>query len=267
MSCHTVGGGGVKAFACKKGLGGIHGDDAAVKEQTAAIRILGTEFHIVTDHDDTYTPVGQFLQNFCKGDFEIIVHTFGRLVQQKNLRVLEQDLCQSGSLLFAAGQIVGMSVQESFQTAKRNHFSNPACHLMEFLSGEHRQEFLPHILFYQKHLGILGQCRDLFCIAGHLTPVGLPDTAEDGQCCTLTCTVAAENTQQFARIGLHGHAFQDVRGIFFIPEPDLIQRDHGVTHWLFGRPFLDLGQCMFFCPVGQLISSVADRHGTGRIPV
>ena len=49
-----------------------------------------------------------------------------------------------------------MPVEQAIQSAERRHLSNFIRHLMEFLSGEYRQKFLPHILLYQKHLGILG---------------------------------------------------------------------------------------------------------------
>ena len=62
----------------------------------------------MADHDDTHAFFSKLFQNPRKGDLEIIVHTLGRLVQQEHFGILQQNFCQSSSLLLAAGQVIGM---------------------------------------------------------------------------------------------------------------------------------------------------------------
>ena len=124
MPGHPVGGGGIEALSGKEGLGRIHGNDAAVKEQAAAVGIQGAEFHVMADHNDAYPLGSQFLQDLGKGDLEIIVYALGGLIQQENIRTLKQNLCQRSPLLLAAGEVIGMPVQQALQTAQSHHPSD-----------------------------------------------------------------------------------------------------------------------------------------------
>ena len=111
VPCHAVGGSRIKALTSKEGLGCILGHDTAVKEQSAAVGILGAEFHVVADHDDTDSLGSQFCHDLSESQLEIVVYALGGLVQQEYFRILQQHLSQSSSLLLAAGQIERMSVK------------------------------------------------------------------------------------------------------------------------------------------------------------
>ena len=103
MPGHPVGGGGIEAFSGKKGLGRIHGDDAAVKEQGAPVGVFRAELHVMADHDDAHAALCQLCQHLGKDRLEIIIQALGWLVQEQHLRILEQHLGQCHALLLAAG--------------------------------------------------------------------------------------------------------------------------------------------------------------------
>ena len=258
MPCHPVGRGGVKTLTGKERLGCVHGDDAAVEEQTATVCVLSAELHIMADHDDTHAFFSKLFQNPCKGDLEIIVHTLGRLVQQEHFGILQQHFCQSSSLLLAAGQVIGMAIQQTFQPAESHHFSDFIRNLMKFFTGEYRQQFLTDILLHQQHLRILRQSCDLLRLASEFTPVRLSHATEHIQGGTLACAVTAQDTQQLTGISFHGHTLQNIRGILLIPKPDLIQSNERFGFRQLYRPFRSLGQYIVLRPIGQLVSSVAD---------
>ena len=240
MPRHAVCRGGIKALAGKKRLRCIHRDDASVKEQPAAVCILGTEFHVVTDHDNAHAPIRQFFENLCKGDLKIIIHALGRLVQQQNLRVLQQNFRQSRPLLLSAGQIKGMPVEQALQSAEGNHFPDFVRHLMQLLTGEHGKQIFPHVLFHQQHLGILGKRGHPFCFAAKLAAIGLADAGKHGERCALARAVAAEDAQQFARVCLHGHTLQNVRRVLFIAEPHLVKGNERLILRYLCRPLRNL---------------------------
>ena len=64
-------------------------------------------------------------QNLPKDLFELRVQALCRLVEQKNIWIQKQNFCQRRALLFAAGKVVGMAVEQLRQFAKRNNLCKP----------------------------------------------------------------------------------------------------------------------------------------------
>ena len=126
----------------------------------------------MADHDDADPPVRQLSEDVGEQLLEIVVQALGGLVQQEDIRVLEQNLGQGGALLLTAGEVVRMPVQHPLQTAQGRHLPCP-------LLVCHGQQLLPDIFLQQEHLWILGQGREPVRPRKPLAPIGLPCTAQD----------------------------------------------------------------------------------------
>ena len=87
--------------------------------------ILRTEGHIMTDHQNRHTLRCQSFQYPGEGYLKLRIKALGGLVQQQNVGICQQNLCQGGALLFTAGNIVGMPVQKFPEMAELNS----PCHL------------------------------------------------------------------------------------------------------------------------------------------
>ncbi len=83
-----------------------------IKEYPDGIGIGGAELNIVADHQHRITPAQQIAQDRGKLRLERRVHPLSRLVQQQNIRLRQQDLCQRHPLHLAAGQVKGMALQQ-----------------------------------------------------------------------------------------------------------------------------------------------------------
>ena len=120
-----------------------------------------------------------------KTDNEEIINALGRLIQQEQFWLCEQHLCQSGTLLLATGQVIGVAVQQMFNFTDSRNFRN-----LLFVPGHLRQIF-PDSFLHKQALGVLGQhgkaAAEQFCCLiffdrltkhFHLAPVGLTDAAD-----------------------------------------------------------------------------------------
>ncbi len=77
---HAVCGGGVKAVAGEKCPGRGLRNDAAVKEQGAAVGVPGTELNVVAHHEDGHAPAEQRLEDLGEHLLELRVQALGGLV-------------------------------------------------------------------------------------------------------------------------------------------------------------------------------------------
>ena len=79
--------------------------------------VPGTELHIVAHHQQRHALPKQRAENFRELLLKFRVEALGRLVQQENFRLQKQHLGQRGPLLLAAGEIIGVAIQQCVQTA------------------------------------------------------------------------------------------------------------------------------------------------------
>lgn len=128
---HAVGRGGVEVIAGEERPGRVLCHAGAVEKQRAAVGVLGAELDVVAHHQHRHAPAQQLPEHLGQGLLEFRVQTLGRLVQQQNVRVLQQQLRQRRPLLLPAGEVIGVAVQQRPQPAE-------GCHIGHF--------FLPQVL-------------------------------------------------------------------------------------------------------------------------
>ena len=185
MAAHAVGCSGIEAVVAEEPAGMICCQHLSVKEHTDKIRITSAEFHIVRYHDNGDALCLQLLQDLRKGLLEETVDALGGFVQQQKFRLGQQYLGQSRSLLFAAGKVIGMAVQQLFNLAGGCNFLNQRFVLRHLL------QVFPDGFLHKEALGVLGQHGKgaaeqftgfvfLHRLAEHLhlTPVGTADAAD-----------------------------------------------------------------------------------------
>ena len=229
----------------------IGGEDLAVKEHTDQIGILCAELHIVGYHDNGDPVLFQSVQDRCKPDLEEAIQPLGRLVQQQKPRLCQQHLCQCSPLLFAAGQIVGMGLKKVF------HLTH-GCDGLDLISvGVHFQKLLQNRFLHKQTFGILREhcqavpeqvpCPILFHGLPenlHTAPVGPADAAECFQRGGFSGTVSSHNGQKLPFRHRKTDAPQDIRPLFFVPEPGFLDLQHRIFRFLHGwfKSGLDDGQ-------------------------
>ena len=107
--------------------------------------VPGAEFHVVAHHQQGDALCQQGAENFCEQLLELRVKALGRLIQQQNFRLQKQHLGQRGPLLLAAGEVVGMAIQQRVQTAQLHHPGHPLLLLpfRQLAAGENFKQVLP----------------------------------------------------------------------------------------------------------------------------
>ena len=155
--------------------------------------VSGAELYVVAHHQQGDALREQGTENFREQLLELRVKALGGLIQQQDLRLQKQHLGQGGPLLLAAGQIIGVAVQQRVQTAQLHHPGYPLCLLVfrQLAAGENFKQVLADGLFDKQSLGVLGQHAQR---AGHgdIAPIGLFQTAQQLQRGALACAVAAQ---------------------------------------------------------------------------
>ena len=121
------------------------------------MRIPGAELNVVTDHDNGDAPSQQIPQNCRQRLFKLGVQPFGRLVQQQDIGVQQQDFGQRRPLLFAARQVIRVPVEQAAQPAQRRHAGDSRFLLFPRRSPalENFKEILAHRLFDKQRLRVL----------------------------------------------------------------------------------------------------------------
>ena len=89
-----------------------------------------------------------------RGDlfFTCCVQTLRRLVEQQNIWLAQKHLCQRQPLLFAAGNVIGVALQQRRQAAPRGQLARQ-------LRIPGLQQFLAHRLFREQRLRVLWEER------------------------------------------------------------------------------------------------------------
>ena len=106
-------------------------DDIAVKKQGAAVGVFRAELDVVADHQNRHAGRLQRPQNLPENLLELRIQSLCRFVKEQNVRVQKQDFCQRRALLFAAGKIIRMAVQQLCQLAE----GNDLCKALGFAFG------------------------------------------------------------------------------------------------------------------------------------
>ena len=79
----------------------------------------------MADHEDRHAGCLQRPEDLPENLFELRVQTFCRFVKEQNVRVQKQDFCQRRALLFTAGKVIRMAVQQLRQLAEGNDLCKP----------------------------------------------------------------------------------------------------------------------------------------------
>ena len=109
----------------------------------------------MADHKNCRTGRLKRSQNLPENLFELRVQTFCRFVEEQNVGIQEQDLRQRRALLFAAGKVVGVTVEQLCQFTKANNL----CKSLGFAFGfwQNLQQILADGGFHKQRLRILRQ--------------------------------------------------------------------------------------------------------------
>ena len=70
-------------------------------------------------------------QNLPENLFELRIQSLCRLIKEQNVRVQKQDFCQRRALLFTAGKVIRMAVEQFGQFAE----GNDLCKALGFAFG------------------------------------------------------------------------------------------------------------------------------------
>ena len=155
--------------------------------------IPGAELNIVADHQNGYAAPQQHVQNPGESLLELRIQPLGRLVHQQDLRVEQEHLGQRRALLLAAGQVVGMPVEQLAQPAQ--------CHDMGYLGFllvprqlfalQDLKQVFAHGLFNKQRLRVLRQDAHP-AMRAYRAPVRLQEPREQLQAGGFARAVAAE---------------------------------------------------------------------------
>ena len=229
--------------------------------------IPGAEGHVVADHHHCRAGGGQRGKNSGKGLLEGGVQALGRLVQQQDIRLVQQHLTQGGPLLLAAGEVIGMTVQQLGQAAKGRHLFYPAVTLVfgEVRAVKGFVQVLTDRVFHEQGLRVLGQNADAARM-GHGAPLGRQRTGQQAQGGGLARAVTAQQRQQLTPAGLKVQTADHVRLVRLIAEPETRAGKGGIPGGIHRRG-RQRAQGVFIAPAGQEIAALADGDGAGRVAV
>ena len=181
-------------------------------------------------HQQRHALCQQRAENFRELLLKFRVEALGRLVQQENFRLQKQHLGQRGPLLLAAGEIIGVAIQQRVQTAQLHHPGHPLLllGLRQLAAGENFKQVLPDGFLYKQCLRVLGQHAQR---AGHrnIAPIGLFQPAQQLQCGAFACAVAAQQRQKLAPAQLEIKALYYVGTVLLIAEPSALHGDDRLT--------------------------------------
>lgn len=192
--------------------------------------VPGTKLHIVAHHQQRHALPKQRAENFRELLLKFRVEALGRLVQQQNFRLQKQHLGQRGPLLLAAGEIIGVAIQQRVQTAQLHHPGHPfgLLRLWQLAAGENFKQVLPDGFLYKQCLRVLGQHTQR---ARHrnIAPIGLFQPAQQLQCGAFARAVAAQQRQKLAPAQLEIKALDHVGTVLLIAEPSALYGDDRLT--------------------------------------
>ncbi len=160
--------------------------------------VPGAEFNVVADHENGHAPAEQSLQNARNGPLELRVQPLGWLVHQKDVRLQQQYLRQRRPLLFAAGKVIGVPVQQSFQLTQGGHIGHQPILLRPafFLPLQNFVKVLPDGLFYKQRLRVLGQ-HPYAAVKADVPAIRLAQAGQQLQRGGLAGAVSAQQGEEF----------------------------------------------------------------------
>ena len=228
MAAHPAGGGGIEAVAAEESPGGICGEDLSIEEHAYPVCIPGAELHIVGDHQDRDALPLQVHEDLCEGLFKEAVNALGRLVQQQEPGVCQQDLGQSPPLLLSAGKVVGMPVQ------KGRHLAQLRYVFQGFFVLGHLLQVLPEGFFNEQTLWILGKHRQTavkklsrliffhtLSKEGDFPPVGPANAGYSLEGGGFSRTVASQDGAEAPGRDLQADSPENIRAVLLVAEPEL----------------------------------------------
>ena len=227
--------------------------------------IAGAELHVMAHHQHRHAAGEQRAHHGGEGLLELGVQPLGWLVHQQDIRLQQHDLGQRRTLLFTAGEVVGMVVQQFRQTAEGHHLLHPPLLLRQrqMQSVEGLEQILPDGLFHEQCRGVLGQAPQPARMA-HRATVGAQSIAEEPQGGGFAGAVAAQQGHKFPLSDGHMEAPDDIRALFLVFEPHVLRRQH---HLAAGRDLLRRQGPggVIREPLRQEGSALPHRHRAGGI--
>ena len=79
----------------------------------------------MADHQNCHTGCLQRPENLPENLLELRIQSLCRFVKEQNVRVQKQDFCQRCALLFTAGKVIRMAVEQFGQFAEGNDLCKP----------------------------------------------------------------------------------------------------------------------------------------------
>ena len=227
--------------------------------------IAGAELHVMAHHQHRHAAGEQRAHHGGEGLLELGVQPLGWLVHQQDIRLQQHDLGQRRTLLFTAGEVVGMVVQQFRQTAKGHHLLHPTPLLRrgQMQPVEGLKQILPDGLFHEQRLRVLGQDPQPTRMA-HRATVGPQSLAEEPQSGGFAGAVAAQQGHELPPPNSHMETSDNIRALFLVFEPHVLRRQH---HLAAGRDLLRRQGPggVIREPLRQEGSALPHRHRAGGI--
>ena len=188
--------------------------------------VPGTELNVVAHHEDGHAPAEQRLEDLGEHLLELRVQALGGLVHQQDLRVQQQHLCQRRPLLLAAGQVVGVAVQQLLQAAQPRRPCRPGRLDLPRHAPvpQDLKQVLPDRLFHKQRLGVLRQ-HPHAPMGPDRSPVGLVQSCQQLEGGGLARAVAAQEGQEFPLPDPQTQALHHIGQLLFVFEPQVLRLD------------------------------------------
>ena len=221
----------------------------------------------MADHQHGHAARRQRRQNGGKALLEGGVQPLGRLVQQQDIRPVQQHLGQRRPLLLAAGQVVGVVIQQLRQAAQRHRLLHAALPLLRSHSCAAKGfvQILPDGVFHEQAPGILRQHAQPPGV-GHGAPLGRQRSGQQPQRGGFARAVAAQQRQQLAPAQLDIQSPHHVLRLTVVPEPQTLAGKHRLPGGI-GRLRRQRAQRMRPAPVRQEVPPLPHGDGAGRVRV
>ena len=111
----------------------------------------------MADHNHTHAARAKTPDNPGEHALEFCVESLRRLVEQKHLRLTQQHLAQRCALLFAAGKIVGMTLEQLRQLAEPRLFKRQCLAPVSWCVVQRGKKVLNDRIFDKQRLRVLWQ--------------------------------------------------------------------------------------------------------------
>ncbi len=266
---HPSGRGRIKVLFPEERPGRAFRQNDPVKDHPAPIRRFPAKVHIMGNDHYRGPLFFEGLQPPDQALFGHLIHPFGRLIQQKDVRIFQHHLRQSQPLLLSAGQVIGVDLQDLLQFPPTGRFHRCLPSLREWEITQHLLQLQLRCLSSEKGRGFLGY-HGSGPADPDLSPLRFQDPRRIHHHSGLSRSVPAQDSADLTGSGVPLQSLQDVRRLLFVAEPDLIQRQDRslrrfLSHSIFFRQDPPAGFFHSIDQSGQPVPALPDRHRAYRI--